>query len=237
MKRLVLIIAFVMCFAGCGNNNVPVGEEIVNGNNNLLNQPEEIIETKNEEVLNETENEKTEEIKVENILDDEVKKPVEITKPQIEESNLEEVIYEDGVSVGNKAKNFEVELLSGEKVKLSDYFGKPIFLNFWATWCGPCIREMPDIQKIKDEYGDKVIILAVNAGELKDDVKKFIDKTQYTFNIGIDEKGDVLDLYDSMYIPLSLFIDEKGVIKERRTGTLPEEDMRSLVESLISTEN
>ena len=149
---------------------------------------------------------------------------------------VEEKTYKEGVQIGEKAIDFEVTLLSGEKVKLSDYLGKPVFLNFWATWCGPCVGEMPDIEKIKNEYGDKLVVLAINGGELKEDVKAFIDRKGYTFNVGVDEKCTVLGVYDSMYIPLSVFVDENGIIKDRQVGALSEKRMGEIVNELVNME-
>lgn len=218
MRKIVFILVVSMCLVACGNKNEK--ENVIE------------IEPKNEEgvFLNKVDEEiieETEEKEQEDIKQTEEKNDMKV------ETIKEEIVYEEGVEVGKKAIDFEVELLTGEKVKLSDYLGKPIFLNFWATWCGPCVGEMPDIEMIKNEYGDKLVVLLINGGESKNDVQSFIDKKGYTFNVGLDERDEILTKYDSMYIPLSIFIDENGIIQERKVGALSEENMKNIIEDII----
>ena len=255
MKKIVCMLGIVICLTACGNNDVKenvVSANDINGEINLTNEMEvyneQVEENENtkiaEDILIENGDKRVEDVvqkQVESpIIEDISKKPEEIIVPAKEKEEIEVVEtpvveeYKAGIEIGEKAIDFEVELLSGEKVKLSDYLGRPVFLNFWATWCGPCVGEMPDIEKIKNEYGDSLVVLAINGGELKEDVKAFIDRKGYTFNVGVDEKGTVLGLYDSMYIPLSVFIDEKGVIRERKVGALSEVKMREIVDTLVA---
>lgn len=237
MRKIVFILLVSMCLVACGNKNEKEnsGDNKLIEENILLDLPEENeleIEPKNEEEV------------LVNKADEEFMKAVEEKEQesvkQTEEKNdmkvepvKEEIIYAEGIEAGKKAIDFEVELLTGEKVKLSNYLGKPIFLNFWATWCGPCVGEMPDIEMIKNEYGDELVVLLINGGESKNDVQSFIDKKGYTFNVGLDERGEILTKYDSMYIPLSIFIDENGIIQERKVGALSEENMKRIIEDII----
>lgn len=110
------------------------------------------------------------------------------------------------------ATDFEVTLVTGETVKLSDYRGKKVLLNFWATWCGPCVQEMPTFQKLSEDYPDDIVILAVNCGDSESDVKDFVNENGYTFNIAIDESLEVSSLYPTSSIPLTLIIDEEGYV-------------------------
>jgi len=256
MKKVIFLISLVLGLTGCGNKEVN-NETLVNISQdevvgiNVSNEINNVVEEKETDEVNEDikpeKNKKSENsdiVKEENKADEEtIEKSIidngKNSENVGEEMTLEpvltdnEIVYEIGVDVGKKAINFEVELLTGEKVKLSDYSGKAVFLNFWATWCGPCVGELPDIEKIKNEYGDRLVVLAINGGELKEDVKKFIDLKGYTFNVGVDESGSILNTYDSMFIPLSIFIDENGIIKERRVGALSEIEMRNIIDSFI----
>lgn len=244
MKKIIFTTMLAMCLCGCGNVEkteikLPqINDELIKNEDNILEniqvKEENNIESA-EEKKNDEKDDKGEEKQSEMVNNEEpiVLQPEEKVENSLEEDKKEEVVYEYGVEIGKKAVDFEIELLSGEKVKLSDYIGKPVFLNFWATWCGPCVGEMPHIQKIKDTYGDKIVILAVNSGELKEDVKFFADRKGYTFEFGLNEKGDLLDTYKSMYIPLSVFIDEKGIIQERSVGALSEEQMLNIVKDLV----
>jgi len=227
MKKIVLLIMLVCCLTGCEK------DEMKDSKNQVVEEDVKIEEAEiKEEKIASTESEIETNVSSET-LDEPEEKDVEVSDNELQHSK-EEIEYEAGIEVGNKAIDFEIELLSGERVKLSSYLGKPVFLNFWATWCGPCVGEMPDIEKMKSEYGEELVILAINGGELKDDVKAFIDRKGYTFNVGIDENGKILTTYDSMYIPLSIFIDENGIIKERQVGALSETQMKEIINKLLS---
>jgi len=245
MKKIIFAIVVVMCLTACGNEeifedkiqNEEDAVDISDEDNIVMEEKIDVNENVGGKIVPEENKviEKTDMNVVEKIEEKDMK-IVEEENDQTDSKGKffeEKIVYDEGVEVGKKAIDFEVELLSGEKVKLSDYLGKPIFLNFWATWCGPCVGEMPDIEKIKNEYGDKIVVIAINGGELKDDVKSFIDRKGYTFNVGIDEKGSIIGTYDSMYIPLSIFIDENGIIQDRQVGALSEEKMREIVDKLI----
>lgn len=245
MKKIILIMVLTIMLTACGKKNIkaenfiekiPNENIIVEADNKIEEVEKDVVIEENsiKESDNLPKNEEKEKSieKVEEKYKESVKEEVEFVEDQ-EELETSQIIYEEGIDVGKKAIDFEVELLSGEKVKLSDYLGKPVFLNFWATWCGPCVGEMPYIEKIKNEYGDKLVVLAINSGDYKEDVKTFINKKGYSFNVGIDEKGTVLTIYDSMYIPLSIFIDENGIIQVRKVGALSEENMKTIVEDLI----
>ena len=126
---------------------------------------------------------------------------------------------EEKVEVGYTAPDFSVELLNGDTVKLSDYRGKAVFLNFWATWCGPCVNEMPEIQQLSEAFPDDLVVLAVNCSEMKYRVEDFINQNSYTFNIGLDEDGDIQKLYPTNGIPYTVVVDPEGIITELHLGS------------------
>ena len=133
-----------------------------------------------------------------------------------------------GNEIGNLALDFSAKNLENIDINLSDYRGKMVFLNFWATWCGPCVRELPSIQKIHENYSD-VVVLTINCGDSISDINNFMLKNNYTFNVIPDETGIISHLYYTDYIPLTLIIDETGIIKERHVGALTEENMLKLI--------
>ncbi len=102
---------------------------------------------------------------------------------------------------------------NGKAVKLSDYVGKPIVLNFWASWCGPCKSEMPEFQEVYEEMGDKVQFLMVNAtvseGSIED-AKTYIRKSGYTFPVLFDTHGEGLYVYGVDGFPTTFFLDKDG---------------------------
>ncbi len=117
------------------------------------------------------------------------------------------------VKTGTKLIDFELESLDGSMVKLSSYKGKVVFLNFWATWCPPCIEEMPSMQKLYDHFKDRGLeMIAVNLQEDKAAVKKFFDKHGLTFTAVLDKTGRVGSQYGARNIPTTYIIDRDGFV-------------------------
>lgn len=140
---------------------------------------------------------------------------------EIVPSDSVETIDEIGIDKGYIAPDFELTTLDGERVRLSDYRGKRVMLNFWATWCPPCRAEMPDMQKF---YENKdVVILAVNLIETEshpDNVQDFIDEFGITFTIPLDEGSNVASQYEIFAYPTSLMIDSNGYIQSKFMGAI-----------------
>jgi len=130
-----------------------------------------------------------------------------------------------GLSVGQRAPDFTVELLDGRTVSLSDFRGRPVLVNFWATWCGPCREEMPDFQTVYDLQGGEAefVVLAVNFMEARSDVAAFTEGLGITFPVALDPDGKINgDLYRSAIpgYPTSLLLDADGIIAAYFPGSL-----------------
>lgn len=124
-----------------------------------------------------------------------------------------------GIKEGELAPNFELETLDGDHVQLSDYRGKKVLLNFWATWCGPCRQEMPAMQDFYEEFGDDIEILAVNVTSSEksiDDVQDFIDEFEFTYQTLLDTDMDVSNIYMAVGLPTTYFIGTDGIIQAPR---------------------
>jgi peroxiredoxin len=127
----------------------------------------------------------------------------------------------DRVAEGQPAPEFTAETVSGEQVALSDYAGRPVILNFWATWCAPCRVEMPALQAASERYADQgVVVLAVNALESRDRVMAFMDELGLTFPAVLDPKGEIIDLYEVRVFPTTIWIDDQGVVRAEHLGAL-----------------
>nr|WP_026286146.1 redoxin domain-containing protein [Salsuginibacillus kocurii] len=124
---------------------------------------------------------------------------------------------------GDPAPDFTLETLTGETVSLSDYEGRPVFLNFWATWCPPCRAEMPDMERFYEAYDME--ILAVNLRENAEEVQSFVEELGLTFPILMDENVEVADAYNVQPIPTSYFIDSDGIIRHMSIGPMNKEMM------------
>jgi len=139
---------------------------------------------------------------------------------------------ETGVEVGKVAPDFTASGLDGTLITLSDMRGKPVLLNFWATWCPPCREEMPVIQRYFEEAGSAVHILAVNLTTNESspkEVEEFLRREGYNFPVALDVDGSAAKLYMIRFIPTSFFIDEDGVIRQIHVGPLS----REMVEEVL----
>ncbi|HEX6594306.1 MAG TPA: TlpA disulfide reductase family protein [Bacillota bacterium] len=142
------------------------------------------------------------------------------------ESDQSEDTETIGLEVGNVAPDFELETLEGEMVKLSDYRGERVMVNFWATWCPPCRAEIPDMQKFHEKTD--IQILAINLTDTesdKDKVPTFVKNFGMTFKVLMDESSEVANQYQIQPIPTSYMIDSNGVIQFKAMGAMNYDSM------------
>lgn len=134
------------------------------------------------------------------------------------------IIFLEGMAkappiVGGPAPHFDLKNLDGQTISLSDMQGNIVVLHFWATWCVPCIKEMPEFQKAHESFKDnKIKILAINLGESKDKVKKFLQDYSLRLPILLDKFGKVSAKYKVTGLPVTYFIAPDGIVRERILG-------------------
>ena len=135
---------------------------------------------------------------------------------------LQKRMSRQGLGVAQKPLTpieFELPDLAGKKVKLSSLKGKVVFLNFWATWCGPCRSEMPSMQRMYEKFKAQGLeILAVDLQEDKGQVQRFADELGLSFPILLDSEGDVGARYNARAIPTTYLFDRTGFIFARAVG-------------------
>lgn len=141
-----------------------------------------------------------------------------------------------GIAEGELAPNFKLESLDGGTVQLSDFLGKKVIVNFWASWCGPCRQEMPAMQAFYDDYADDVEVLAVNATESETNlqaVQSFIGEFNFTYPTLLDEDLSVNEAYKIIGLPTTYFIGTDGVIQApNKIGPMTYEFMVEMMEIL-----
>lgn len=125
-------------------------------------------------------------------------------------------------SVNQLAPNFEAQDLDGNIVRLSDFQGKPVILNFWATWCTSCRAEIPALQRVFDERRDEgLVVVGVGWGERSvGTARSYMEDLDATYIVAMDPTGDIGDAYRVFGLPLTLAIDKDGVIRESVNGEL-----------------
>ena len=115
---------------------------------------------------------------------------------------------------------FALEDVSGKLIRLRNFRGKVVFLNFWATWCVPCRQEMPAMEKLHREFRDRGLeIVAVNFREEKDEIQKFLQELGLTFTVLLDKDGKVSEQYGVWSLPLSYVINRKHEFVGKALGS------------------
>ncbi len=136
-----------------------------------------------------------------------------------------------------KAPDFTVYDQDGNAVKLSDYFGKPLVLNFWASWCGPCRSEMPAFENAYQQLGSDITFLMVNATggrETLNSAKAFLQNSGYTLPVFFDTEMDAAMTYQVYSLPTTYFIDADGYLVNHAIGALSESMLQRNLSLLLS---
>ena len=136
----------------------------------------------------------------------------------------------------NDYYNFTVTDWEGNEVQLSDMKGKPVILNFWASWCPPCKAEMPDFEEAYKEHGDEIVFMMINLTdgyrETVEKAKNHIGKEGYTFPVYFDTKSEVGYSFSVSSIPATYLIDAKGNIVGHAIGMIDSESLAQAIEAL-----
>ncbi|HIW36762.1 MAG TPA: TlpA family protein disulfide reductase [Candidatus Treponema faecavium] len=142
-----------------------------------------------------------------------------------------------GLNPGNLAPDFTVKTVDGGSVTLSELRGKPVMLHFWATWCPPCVEELPHIADVALNRSDEITVLAVSAGENRKMVSDYLAKrggALAELNSGYDDNGAVSLLYRVAGVPFTLFIDSDGVITDGQIGAYTKDTLTAAVNAAVA---
>ncbi len=155
-----------------------------------------------------------------------VTQPPTETIPAETAEATEEAMGEATEEVSYAAPDFTMLDWEGNERKLSEFVGKPVILNFWASWCGPCKSEMPDLEAAFEKYGEDIhfIMLNVTGGrETVESAKAFIEEAGYSFPVYFDSNGEASYRYGASSIPMTFFIDANGDLVTYGMGALSAE--------------
>jgi thiol-disulfide isomerase/thioredoxin len=138
--------------------------------------------------------------------------------------------------IGASVPGFVLVDLKGKNVNGKEYLGKPLVINFWATWCAPCKLELPLLQKTFHTYEKDINLIAVNSDESSDTVNKYVAQTKYDLPVLIDESGEMANAFGVHAYPVTFFVDNKGVLQSMHVGQLDEKLMATYLRTIGITE-
>jgi cytochrome c biogenesis protein CcmG, thiol:disulfide interchange protein DsbE len=148
---------------------------------------------------------------------------------------LSELGADTGLEPGATAPDFALAKLSGgDTVKLSDYRGRPVVVNFWASWCHPCRKEFPLLAAARTKYkGDDLAIIGVSFRDIPSDSRRFVKDQEATWTFARDDRGAVAKDYGVRAVPQTFFIDADGTIRDRVFGITSSEDLDHTLRKIL----
>ena len=215
---VVLIGGASLLYAGLGKNMKPNNLLIQNNNSNTENHPVTPEPPGNDHLSDET-----------NASGNETTDTTDKNSSSDASSSNE--------NASSQAPDFTVYDRAGNTVHLSDFLGKPVVLNFWASWCGPCKMEMPDFEEIYKEFGNDIHFVMVNLTdgdrETMDTATTFLDNSGYTFPVYYDKDIDAAYTYQVYGIPVTYFINAEGQLIAQGASALDTETIKKGIEMIL----
>ena len=139
--------------------------------------------------------------------------------------------------IGQPAPDFTIQALDGKSYSLSDFRGRPVWINFWASWCPPCRAENPDIEEVyQANQANGLVVLGVAVGESDGNVRGYVERTGLNYTIGLDRGDGISANYRIVGIPTHYFIDKDGILQEWRIGSMSKKVMEKNVAKIVGGE-
>jgi peroxiredoxin len=137
--------------------------------------------------------------------------------------------------LGGPAPEFALPDLGGQTVRLGDFKGRPVVINFWATWCAPCREEMPLLQEAYERYRERgLVVIAINMEEPESVVRRWVEQGGFTLTFVRDADGTQVKRYNVTSAPTTYFVDSAGVIRDVKLGAVTRADLDGKVAALLA---
>ena len=143
------------------------------------------------------------------------------------------VVVEGVAVVGRPAPRVELPGLRGGRVRLADLRGRPVVLNFWASWCPPCLAEMPEFQRVHRRLGDRVAFLGVNQRDQAQAAERLARSSGVTYPLALDAAGRAFDAFGGLGMPTTVLIGADGTVADIVSGQLDETLLRERIRSVL----
>lgn len=137
------------------------------------------------------------------------------------------------VAGGQPAPQVTFERWDGSQGSLADYRGTPLVLNFWASWCPPCVAEMPGFEQVHRQFDGRVAFLGLDLQDDRAAAEALVDRTGVTYDLGVDRSGEIFQAFGGIGMPTTVFISAEGEILDRHTGILVEQQLTERIETLF----
>lgn len=148
-----------------------------------------------------------------------------------DEGAEEDMNGDAGLDYGDTPPDFELETLDGDELKLSDFVGEKVVVNFWASWCGPCRAEIPDMQKLYETHDVQILAVNLTDTETKEEnIGEFVDEFGMTFPVLLDRGSIAATMYQIKPIPTTYLIDSNGKVHNKAFGALNYEQLVQEIE-------
>ncbi len=133
---------------------------------------------------------------------------------------------------GDPAPDIAFQYFDGTTGSFADFEGKPLVVNFWASWCPACIAEMPDFQAVHEQFGERVAFLGIDMQEVnRQAALELVEKTGVQYVLADDPKGDVYNAFGGFAMPTTIFIDENGFVVDRQNGAIFRDDLAAKIDA------
>ena len=136
--------------------------------------------------------------------------------------------------IGEPPPVFSLEMVDGQTLSLAELRGRPVVVNFWATWCPPCRGEMPDLENLARDYREAgLVVVGINLEEDRPTVRRYADTLGLSFRLVLDRDGQVANAYNLTALPTTYFVDREGNVRDLNIGALTEKGLRSKVAKVL----